>query len=395
MVNDIVSPKHSVSKGSVIWITGYSGSGKTTIGRKVEYALRTKDYPTVFLDGDDLRGIFGHKWGFTKKERIELAKIYFRFCSHLSSQGIVVVLSAVCMYREIFNWSKQNVTNLVDIYLSVPEDVRFSRDAETKKLFKSLKKINPSYDIPENPSLVIENYGDVTPNDSTKKIVSYYENLTKVRLATADKGKLEYWENQYKTNKGICKPSDFAKYIIKNQLNGEQKILDLGCGNGRDSIAFAKFANYVFGIDTSKSAIDLCQSLYNNKNLQFLNTSIDKLYPDYKNFFDVIYSRFMLHSMTLFEEISMLNYARFLLKNNGKLLIECRSINDELARKGEVLSPTERIFGHYRRFIVLDELLDRLYDHNFNIDYSQESKGLAICGEDDPTMIRIIATISS
>ncbi len=118
------------------------------------------------------------------------------------------------------------------------------------------------------------------------------------------------------------------------------------------------------------------------------------MYDSYFNYFDFLYSRFMLHSMTLYEEINMINFARFLLKNNGKLLIEARSINDELSRKGEVISPTERIYGHYRRFIVLDELLDRLRMHTFHILDAQESKGFAKLGDDDPTMVRVVASLA-
>src|SRR5690349_19296873 len=66
----------------LIWITGYSGAGKTTIGRKVEARLRAEGTPTVFLDGDDLRAIFAGRWGYDRQARVELAHIYFRLCSH-------------------------------------------------------------------------------------------------------------------------------------------------------------------------------------------------------------------------------------------------------------------------------------------------------------------------
>jgi bifunctional enzyme CysN/CysC len=61
-----------------------------------------------------------------------------------------------------------------------------------------------------------------------------------------------------------------------------------------------------------------------------------------------------------------------------------------MARLGEVISPTERIHGHYRRFIVKDDLLERLRSRGFVIESEVESNGLATHGNDDPVVIRIV-----
>src|SRR5688572_6364776 len=89
-------------EGGVIWITGYSGAGKTTVGRKVEGALRQRGMATAFLDGDDLRRIFAGKWGYGRSERLELGKVYLRLCSHLASQQVTVIISAIAMYAEVY-----------------------------------------------------------------------------------------------------------------------------------------------------------------------------------------------------------------------------------------------------------------------------------------------------
>src|SRR5688572_26059917 len=89
---------HARGPAKVVWITGYSASGKTTVGRRVELMLRERETSAVFLDGDDLRSILSHKWGYTREDRVGLARVYFRLCSLLASQGIMVVISAVAMY---------------------------------------------------------------------------------------------------------------------------------------------------------------------------------------------------------------------------------------------------------------------------------------------------------
>ena len=90
MVNDL-------TKQGVIWIKGFSASGKTTVARKVEFLLKKSGHKIIALDGDELRNIFGNKWGYDKDSREELASAYFRLCSHLSSQGFTVVISAVAL----------------------------------------------------------------------------------------------------------------------------------------------------------------------------------------------------------------------------------------------------------------------------------------------------------
>ena len=51
----------------VIWITGFSAAGKTTVGRRVAAELQALGLPTIFLDGDDLRSILGSSWGYERE----------------------------------------------------------------------------------------------------------------------------------------------------------------------------------------------------------------------------------------------------------------------------------------------------------------------------------------
>ena len=57
-----------------------------------------------------------------------------------------------------------------------------------------------------------------------------------------------------------------------------------------------------------------------------------------------------------------------------------------------MISKTERIFGHYRRFIIADELTQKLRDAGFEITEFTERAGLAKLGDDDPVVIRLVAT---
>jgi len=96
--------------------------------------------------------------------------------------------------------------------------------------------------------------------------------------------------------------------------------------------------------------------------------------------------------MTPVEEDVFLTEASRRLPPGGALHIECRSINDPLARKGEVISKNERIFGHYRRFIIAEELRASLETLGFETEYIEEDDGVARLGDDDPVVLRICAS---
>ena len=116
----------------VIWITGYSSAGKTSIGRLVAADLKRSGTPSIFLDGDDLRGILGGG-GYSDEERRELARVYFRLCSHIASQDVVVVIAAAAMYREVYGWFSENIERGMLVYVDAPEDLRRHRDATARK----------------------------------------------------------------------------------------------------------------------------------------------------------------------------------------------------------------------------------------------------------------------
>ena len=205
-----------------------------------------------------------------------------------------------------------------------------------------------------------------------------------------DKGLVNHWDEYYKSDDAPTFPSPFAKYV-GNKLGTKQTILEIGCGNGRDSKFFASQGHQVTGLDSSVAAIELCKKLYSCESLEFFSGAIADIAIINKKKFDLIYSRFVFHAMSLSEEIEILKTSYQLLNKDGQFFIECRSINDPLSDKGEILSETERIDGHYRRFIILEEFKQRLIQAGFKITTTIESNGLAKFEEEDPIVIRVSA----
>ena len=204
-----------------------------------------------------------------------------------------------------------------------------------------------------------------------------------------DKELIHYWDEYYQKDNAPSFPSPFAEYVA-SKLSTKQNILEIGCGNGRDSKYFSSKGHHVTGLDRSAEAIELCKNLYSSDEpIEFFYGTITDIAKTNKKKFDLIYSRFVIHTMSLDEEIKTLKISYNLLKKKGHFFIECRSVNDPLSQKGEILSRTERVEGHYRRFIILDEFIQRLVQIGFVVVEATENIGLAKFGEEDPMVIRV------
>lgn len=386
-MNEVMSPadapRPSNSTG-VIWISGYSSAGKTTVGRKVEALLERRGVRSIFLDGDDLRSIFAGRWGYTREDRIELARVYFRLASHLASQGYAVVISAIAMYDEVRSWVRQNVPNALEIYLDVPEDERIRRDRKTKQLYGNIEKTSPDYDPPDEETVAIDNY-NVGAADAAERIISRFLNRD---LREADFGRDSHWGSFYSGDIAPKRPSPFAETVAA-ALSSGTRLIEIGCGNGRDACYFAREGHDVTAIDRSPEAVEAARA--EGSSARFLAGTLPELRDELEAPFGVAYSRFVIHAMPLAEEEELLDSMCDILAPGGRIFIECRSIKDPMSRLGEVLSPTERIHGHYRRFIILDELRERLTSRGFRIEQEVESDGLAVFGDDNPVVIRVTA----
>ena len=129
-----------------------------------------------------------------------------------------------------------------------------------------------------------------------------------------------YWNNFYKKTKNAPKrPSNFALNIL-TFLEPNKKILELGCGNGRDSIFFYKKRLHVTAIDQAEKSINILKGKYPNINFiidDFVNSKYLK-----ENEYDYIYSRFSLHAINKDEELVLLKKAYKSLKKRGNYLLK-------------------------------------------------------------------------
>ncbi len=375
------------NKGTVYFFTGLSGAGKSTVGGLFYRRLKNTKPNAVYLDGDEIRVAFGEDVGYTQEERLRWAGRIFRVCKLLSDQGIDVVCCSIAMFDTVRRWNRENIPNYKEIYIRVKKETLIRRNQ--KGLYTSgsnVVGVDLPFDEPKSPDLILQNDGDRTPLELVEEVERiFYPNIVENPINNTD-----YWDQYYRNQICSTQPSPFAQYVATLVEPGKT-LIDLGCGNGRDSLFFAKQGMQVVAIDLSRSAIDqLNQQPVENARFvcgDFIASDVHQ--PDS---YDYAYSRFTIHAINQKQETMLLQTMFRALKPGGKFFIEVRSVNDPLYGKGKAVERNAFFYdNHYRRFIVRDELAHRLENCGFRVEYVKEQTGFAPYGNDDPPVIRIAA----
>jgi adenylylsulfate kinase len=131
MIEDkFISSGHASS--AVVWITGLSGAGKTTVACELVQKLRILGESVVFLDGDELRNVFGvvaaNDQNHAREGRLALAMQYAHLCKLISDQGLTVVIATISLFREVHAWNRANLPGYFEVYLKVPVEELRRRD---------------------------------------------------------------------------------------------------------------------------------------------------------------------------------------------------------------------------------------------------------------------------
>lgn len=152
---------------NVYWLTGLSGAGKTTIGRLWHERLKHDGLPVVFLDGDELRSVFGGGLGYTAEDRLKLAMSYGRLCAMLARQGFTVVCCTISMFASVRAWNRANIPGYFEVYIRASMDTLRNRDQKGlySKNVDNVAGLGLKIELPDSPDLILENDGQLSPEE--------------------------------------------------------------------------------------------------------------------------------------------------------------------------------------------------------------------------------------
>jgi len=170
-------------KSGVVWFTGLSASGKSTIAHTLEKILFEKGIKVYVFDGDNIRHGLNSDLGFSPEDRRENLRRIAEVSKLFVDAGLIVLACFISPYRKDREYIKQIIgkEDFIEIYVKCPVEVCEKRDPKGfyKKakagIIKGYTGVDAPYEEPENPDLIIES-DKLSPEESAKKV---YEFLVK------------------------------------------------------------------------------------------------------------------------------------------------------------------------------------------------------------------------
>ncbi len=147
--------------GAVLWFTGLSGAGKTTIATYLLEFFQKKGIRSELLDGDVMRKMISRDLGFSKEDRDRNVERAAYVAGLLSKQGVIVLATLISPYRSHRDRARSMIGNFIEIYVKAPLHLCEKRDV--KGLYRlarggeisNFTGISDPYEEPESPDLVI------------------------------------------------------------------------------------------------------------------------------------------------------------------------------------------------------------------------------------------------
>ena len=163
-------------KAVTFWVTGLSGSGKTTYAQYLQNELKKINVSALIIDGDEIRDVLKYKNSYSKEERLELAYKYSNLAIMINKQSINVICSTISLFHEIHEYNRNNIERYCEIFLE--KDFKEIKKTDIKNIYKKNKNIvgvDLKAEFPKKPDYTIKNQKDHI--NITGKIIKKFPNL--------------------------------------------------------------------------------------------------------------------------------------------------------------------------------------------------------------------------
>lgn len=149
------------NKAITFWVTGLSGSGKTTFAYYLQNELKKTKAVSLIIDGDEIRDILKYKNSYSKEERLELAYQYSNLAKLINKQNINVICSTISLFHEIHEYNRNNIDRYCEIFLD--KDLNEIKNKDKKNIYKKNKNVvgvDLKAEFPKKPDYTIKNEKD-------------------------------------------------------------------------------------------------------------------------------------------------------------------------------------------------------------------------------------------
>ncbi len=193
---DMYSVAHKISgqaraeknghRGAVVWLTGLSASGKSTLAMQMEQRLFANGRQVYVLDGDNVRQGLSSDLGFSSQDRTENIRRIGEVAALFADAGVVVITAFISPYRADRARAKSAAGDrFCEVYVKAPLELCEQRDP--KGLYRKARSgvildftgVSAPYEPPESPDLVIDT-GTRTVEESVRQLISFIEDWIRV-----------------------------------------------------------------------------------------------------------------------------------------------------------------------------------------------------------------------
>ena len=167
-------------KPCVLWLTGLSGAGKSTIANLVEKKLYARGHHTYLLDGDNVRHGLNKDLGFTDADRVENIRRIAEVAKLMVDAGLIVITAFISPFRSERDMARNllEANEFVEVYVDTPLEVAEQRDV--KGLYRKARKgelknftgIDSPYEPPVNPECVL-NTTDISADEAAERVIQF------------------------------------------------------------------------------------------------------------------------------------------------------------------------------------------------------------------------------
>ena len=167
-------------KPCVVWLTGLSGSGKSTIANTLELQLSALSLKTYTLDGDNIRRGLSHDLGFSDADRAENIRRVAEVAKLMADAGLIVIVAFISPFISERDFARNIIANdeFVEVYVDTPLEICEARDPKglyrkaRSGQIKNFTGIDSEYQQPKNPEIILKSVNK-TPEECAEQVLEY------------------------------------------------------------------------------------------------------------------------------------------------------------------------------------------------------------------------------